>query len=78
MEPRLKLRRRRARPAPAPGALLLTRAQTRALLGGLSNATLQRMEARGELTPIRLNHSGGKSTKVFYRRDQVLALAAGE
>ena len=46
------------------------------MLGGISIATLQRMEARGVLHPVRLNQTA-KAGAVFYRTDELVRLAQG-
>jgi hypothetical protein len=46
--------------------LLVSRKRAAALLGNISVATIIRMEARGILTPVRLNPSSA-SGQVFYR-----------
>jgi hypothetical protein len=55
-------------------ALLYSRVQARRLLGNVSIATLKRLEADGQLTPIRLNKRSPVA-QVFYRSSQVRALA---
>jgi hypothetical protein len=54
--------------------LLYTRQQTRQLLGGISVATLQRLEAQGLLRPKRLDSSKTKIGQVFYTRQNLLEL----
>lgn len=56
-------------------ALLFTRTQTARLLN-VSIATLQRLEKKGVLTPIKLNRST-PSAMTHYRAKQVYELAAG-
>ena len=56
--------------------LLYSREQARRALGGVSIATLQRLEARGLLKPVRLN-KGSPTAKVFYRVSDLAALAQG-
>ena len=56
--------------------LLVSRKDAAALLGGCSVMTLIRMEARGELQPIRLNRTA-KAGQVFYRYDDIAHLAQG-
>jgi hypothetical protein len=67
---------RSERNAAAPGQLLYSRAQARQMLGGISIATLQRLEARGLLKPVRLNRVSA-TAKVFYRTCDLEALAGG-
>ncbi len=55
--------------------LLYSRAQTAHALGGISIATVMRMEARGLLDKIRL--AGSPKGAVFHRVEQVHALARG-
>jgi hypothetical protein len=61
----------------APEALLYSREASRQLLGGISIASIKRLERNGELTPVRLNKRS-PTAQVFYRRAQVLALAQVE
>jgi len=60
-----------------PGALLFSREATRHLLGGISIASVKRLEHQGELTPVRLNKQSA-SAQVFYRRAEVFALAQAD
>jgi hypothetical protein len=60
----------------SPAPLLINRHRACALLGGISVATLQRLEAAHKLTPIKL--SGHPSSCVFYRIEDVERLARGE
>jgi hypothetical protein len=55
--------------------MLITREQGRQFLGGISESTARRLEQAGTLDPIRLTDS--PRGKVFYRRDQILAVAYG-
>jgi hypothetical protein len=55
--------------------LLYSRAQTAHALGGISIATVQRMEARGLLDKVRL--AGSPNGAVFHRAEQVRKLAEG-
>jgi hypothetical protein len=55
--------------------LLYSRAQTAHALGGISIATVQRMEARGLLDKVRL--AGSSNGAVFHRAEQVRKLAEG-
>jgi hypothetical protein len=58
--------------AKSPERLLFSREQVAALLGGISTATVRRMEREGRLRPIRLT---GRSTgQVFYSATSVLHL----
>lgn len=50
--------------------LLIPRRETAKLLGGISIATLLRMEKRGQLAPLRLSPTG----PVMHRYSDVLAL----
>lgn len=52
--------------------LLYSREQARVILGGICVMTLRRLEARGALTPVRLNKS--PNSRVFYRAADVQAL----
>jgi hypothetical protein len=61
-------------PTLASDALLYSREATRQLLGGISIASIKRLELSGGLTPVRLNKRS-PTAQVFYRRAQVLALA---
>ena len=61
----------------APQPLLYSRQATRQLLGGISIASIKRLERNGELTPVRLNRRSATS-QVFYKRQEVLALAQVE
>jgi hypothetical protein len=56
----------------SPERLLFSRAQVAALLGGVSSATVRRMEREGRLRPIRL--TGRPTGQVFFRAVDVLAL----
>jgi hypothetical protein len=47
------------------------------MLGGISIATLQRMEERGTLERVRLNPDS-KIGQVFYRFDDLVRLAQGD
>ena len=58
-----------------PRRLLYSRVQTREVLGGISNTSLQGLEKQGVLTPVRL--TGKALGNVFYRAEQVHALAEG-
>ena len=51
--------------------LLVSRAETKRLLRGVSDDTLRRLEAIGRLEPVRLVPDG----HVFYRWEEVAALA---
>jgi hypothetical protein len=62
--------------AVSDGQLLYSREQVCHLLGGVHRATVVRMEESGRLRPVRLN-PGKPTAKVFYRRDDVLALIEG-
>jgi hypothetical protein len=65
----------RPQPAPADGALLFSRRQTAAKLGGVCIRTVMRLEAAGKLTPLRMND--GLSARVYHNVEQVTALAQG-
>lgn len=54
--------------------LLVSRRDAALMLGGISIASIKRLERSGELTAIRLNRRSPTS-QVFYRRAQILALA---
>jgi hypothetical protein len=56
----------------SPERLLFSREQVAAMLGGISTATVRRMEADGRLHLLRL--TGRRTGQVFYRRANVLAL----
>lgn len=56
------------------GRRLIPRLEAAALLGGVSIATLQRMERRGQLRAIRFT-SGGK---VFYASEEMEGLILGD
>ena len=66
-----------SKPALPSETLLYSREATRQLLGGISIASLKRLEHNGELTPVRLNKRS-PTAQVFYRRAQVMALAQVE
>jgi hypothetical protein len=68
-----KLHRRKTVPAVNP--LLYSRQQTAQALGGISIATVQRLENAGRLTKVRL--AGSDSGQVFHDVGEVKALAAG-
>jgi hypothetical protein len=53
--------------------LLYSRIQAARLLGGVSVATIRRMEAGGRLSPVKL--SGKRAGQVFYQAQQVHGLA---
>lgn len=55
--------------------LLYSREQVAELLGGISTATVRRMERAGRLHPIRL--TGRNSGQVFFKSEDVLALVQG-
>jgi hypothetical protein len=61
------------RDRPRPKKLILSRKTTAVRLGGVSVATVIRMELDGLLTPIRL--TGKKRGQVFYSADEVEARA---
>jgi hypothetical protein len=65
---------RRHHPTPTP--LLISRKDAAVLLGGISVATLIRMEANGTLHPVRLNRQA-RTSQVFYRAADVERLAQG-
>jgi hypothetical protein len=56
--------------------LLYDRKRTAELLGGCSQSTLIALEEIGRLDPVKLHTS--QNGKVYYRAEQVHALAAGE
>ena len=64
------------KPNADPDALLYSREHARKLLGNISIGTLKRLEANGQLTPVRLNRRS-PTAHVFYRRNQLFALAQG-
>jgi len=66
--------RQRAQSIAAITQLLYSRRQTAKVLGGISIATIQRLEARGLLDKVRL--AGSSNGAVFHRAAQVHALAA--
>jgi hypothetical protein len=68
---------KRRHPKSLPSPLLYDRAQTASLLGGISTATVKRLEQKGVLQPVRLDPHAGDRTPVFYRASDVLALAHG-
>lgn len=53
-----------------PEPLLVNRKVAASILGGVSVATIIRMELRGTLTPVRLNPSSTAS-QVFYRLSEL-------
>jgi hypothetical protein len=55
--------------------LLIERREARRMLGGISGTTIWRLEQTGKLTPVKLDDS--PNAKVFYRYDEIVALAAG-
>jgi hypothetical protein len=57
--------------APPLDRLLFTREQVAALLGGVSIATIRRLEQRGQLHPVRLTPRTGQ---VFHRAEDVQRL----
>jgi hypothetical protein len=57
------------------GQLLYTRRQTGRVLGGISVATVQRLENAGKLDKVRL---AGGNGQVFNKAAQVHALAEGD
>ena len=67
--------RKRAQSLAAVDQLLYSRRQTAHALGGISIATVIRLENRGLLTKVRL--AGVPSGAVFHRAEQVRALAEG-
>jgi Helix-turn-helix domain len=58
-----------------PERLLYSREEAARLLGGVSVATIRRMENSGKLHPIRL--TGRRSGQVFFRASEVFALIEG-
>jgi hypothetical protein len=56
--------------------LLYSREQVRRILGGVCTATVVRLEQAGRLRPVRLNPEK-PTAQVFYRRDDVVAVAQG-
>jgi hypothetical protein len=67
--------RQRQQSLAAVEQLLYSRRQTAKALGGISIATVQRLEARGLLDKVRL--AGSANGAVFHRASQVHALAEG-
>jgi hypothetical protein len=59
-----------------PERLLYTRRQAAEQLGGVSLATLKRLEEEGVLKPIRLNKRSATG-QVFYRHSNLMAIARG-
>ena len=57
---------------PSSDPLLYTREQVATLLGGISTATIRRMERAGRLRPIRL--TGRNTGQVFFKASDVHAL----
>ena len=55
-----------------PERLLYTREQVAQLLGGVSIATVRRLEREGQLRPVRLSRS--PTAMVFFRASDVRAL----
>lgn len=53
--------------------LLVTRDQSRVILGGISYGTILNLERRGQLRTVRLTRS--KTAKAFYKKADVIALA---
>jgi hypothetical protein len=68
--------RQRAQSLDAVERLLYSRKQTAHVLGGVSIATILRMEARGLLDKVRL--AGVRNGAVFHRAEQVRQLAEGK
>lgn len=70
--------RRQARLAARPlsGRLLYTRDQARYKLGGISIATIIRLEQKGLLHPVK--PGGSRMGKTFYSDEELTALAKGE
>lgn len=68
--------RRTRRDPTAVEQLLFSRKQTAQALGGISIATVQRLEKAGKLTKVRL--AGVENGAVFHRADEVHALAGGD
>ena len=66
-----------AHPRTPPTPLLVSRKDAAIMLGGISIATLQRMEERGTLERVRLNPDS-KIGQVFYRFDDLVRLAQGD
>jgi hypothetical protein len=58
--------------------LLYSRKQAQQLLGGISIATMQRLEAAGRLRPKRLDPSKTGIGQVFYTRANLLELVGEE
>jgi hypothetical protein len=74
-----KVRRRyRAHERSSLDQLLFTRQQARRLLGNVSVATLQRLEAQGILRPKRLDPSKAGIGQVFYTRANLLELVGDD
>ncbi|MFZ2081143.1 MAG: hypothetical protein WAV38_31750 [Xanthobacteraceae bacterium] len=69
---------RREQSLAAVEQLLYSREQTARALGGISVATILRMEARGLLDQVRVAGSPKGKGAVFHRVEQVRALARGE
>jgi len=62
------------KPQRAAERLLFSREQTAEVLGGVSIATIRRLEREGRLKPIRLSRS--PTAMVFFRASDVQALIA--
>ncbi len=58
-----------------PQRLIYSREQVGQLLGGVSVATIRRLELAGRLRPIRLSRS--KAGQVFFRAEDVRAFVEG-
>ena len=71
-----KRAQKRAQSLAAIPRLLYSREQTRHALGGISVASVIRLENRGLLEKVRL--AGGDNGQVLHRAEQVHALAGGD
>ena len=76
MSIRQRVRTTRTKTQPLEPQLLYSRKQTARLLGYLSIDPIIELEQSGRLTPVR--PTGKPTSQVFYRRDELMALASGE
>ena len=61
--------------AETPARLIYSRQQVAEMLGGISTASVRRLEREGRLQPIRLGRS--PTAMVFFRASDIEALVAG-
>jgi hypothetical protein len=59
-----------------PDRFLFSRKQAAELLGGVSLATMKRLESEGVLQPVRLNKRSATG-QVFYTHDNLMEVAGG-